>query len=84
MSIGLSLGGDPKKFYKQCVLKKKNTYTTTWVPERFAKKGKKIKIKEDGKWSYGWVVESVGARQSERAVFMMKDSYRYHRRVTDV
>lgn len=71
-------------FYKQCVLKKKDSYTTVWIPEQFAKKGKKIRIKEHGKWSNGWIIESVGARQSEKIVFMLKDSYKYHRRVTDI
>ena len=76
--------GNPREFYKQCVLSKGSVQTVTWIPEKFAKKNKVLKIREHGEWDDGWKVESVGARQSEVAVFMLRDSYRGHRRTTDI
>jgi hypothetical protein len=36
-----------------------------WIDEVFAKVGKKLKLEQDdGSWEYGWVVTTVGGRQS--------------------
>jgi len=50
--------------YKQCKLKKGNTCRVTWLPDKFAKKGKLLRLKDDD----GWVVQEVWATESEANV----------------
>lgn len=51
-------------FY-QCTMEKnegnKKSVLTSWIPEKFAKKGRilELKCRESGTWSNGWVVKSV-------------------------
>jgi hypothetical protein len=37
-----------------------------WIDEAFAKVGKKLRLQDehDDSWEYGWVVTTVGGRQS--------------------
>jgi len=70
--------------YKQCKLVKGAKEQTSWIPERFAKKNKTIKIFENDVWEDGWVVEFVGASKSEEYLSDFKDIYRTHRKVTDI
>ena len=45
--------------YIQCALTRKNYNHMAWIPERFAKVGKFIKIKkQDDTWEDGWEVMS--------------------------
>ena len=41
--------------YRQCTMKKKDSFQVAWIPERFAVMGKYLRIGEDD----GWKVESV-------------------------
>ena len=41
--------------YKQCLLKKKETTKTSWIPDKFAIKGKFLKFHDDD----GWEVKEV-------------------------
>lgn len=43
-------------YYKQCVLKKSNVQTISWIPEQYAKVDKILSLKEDD----GWKVVEVG------------------------
>lgn len=52
-------------YYKQCDLKKGNITQTSYIPEKFAVAGAVLKIKQNGQWDDGWVVESVHARVDE-------------------
>jgi hypothetical protein len=70
-------------YYRQCILKRGNTVTTSWIPERFAEAGKVLKLKDDnGEWENGWHVQSVHARLEESR---LPDSYldfKRHRKKT--
>ena len=51
--------------YSQCTIEKKTesgkTTQVTWLPAKYAVKGKVLKLKDDGdKWQDGWVVMQVG------------------------
>lgn len=51
--------------YAQCYLEKKDgnstTATVTYLPEKFAKKGMIVNLRnEDKTWDNGWTVDSVG------------------------
>jgi hypothetical protein len=58
-----------KKLYRQCVLKRKTedgvVIQTSYLPERYAKVGEVLKLKDGGVWTDGWVVESVGELKDE-------------------
>jgi len=72
----------------QCWLKQHNqiydTSTTSWIPEKFAKLGKILQLKNLNGWSNGWEVISVGARKSSSFVIERSSDYRTHRNGSDV
>ena len=66
--------------YRQCKLKKGNTETTSWIPEKFAKKGKFLKLKDDN----GWEVISVGGMMDEKEVQDRSRDYKKTRLASDI
>lgn len=49
-----------KPYYlRQCELKRENTTRVAWIPEKYAKQGKTIKLKINGEWVDGWFVAVV-------------------------
>lgn len=57
-----------KTQYLQCGLVNGSTHTTTWLPVKFAVKGKYLKLKQkDGSWWNGWKVETVSGEPKEFA-----------------
>lgn len=55
-----------KIYYRQCFLQKNNTYQMSWIPEKFAVKGKIIRLrKEDDTWDDGWVVKEAYSTRLE-------------------
>jgi hypothetical protein len=46
-------------YYTQCLLKRKDFYQVSWIPEKFAIEGNALKLKESGEWVNGWVVLKV-------------------------
>ena len=55
-----------KDWYIQCVLINKKVLgkelTTSWIPERFAKKGNYCDLFINGTWRHNWQIRSVGSR----------------------
>jgi len=41
-------------------MRRKNAIRVSWIPQKFAKVGGIVKLKDD-EWSDGWAIESVGA-----------------------
>ena len=77
----------PSDSYRQCILRKGNRETHSWVPKSIAKKRNCVRIKRPGKdWEGGWVIYEVCfawiLREDEVKVAM--DEYRHHRKRTDV
>lgn len=70
--------------YNQVVLEHRTTITRTkvaWIPSRFAKIGKFLRINDDN----GWEVVSVDrTAMTEEYVMSHRDDYRYQRKVSDV
>ena len=46
--------------YTQCGLYRKNVKKVSWIPTEFARTGKALKLKDNGIWEDGWIVEWVG------------------------
>ena len=52
--------------YTQCTLKRKNATTVSWIPSKFAKNGKFLKLMNDsGEWVDGWEVISCGSQSDD-------------------
>jgi hypothetical protein len=73
---------------RQCTLKRATAWHTSeqvsWIPEKFAKVGKVVKLKEDGEWEDGWVVVHVGARKESHEVHAASHGHTKHRKRTDI
>ena len=45
--------------YQQCLIEKGNCSHIAWIPIKFAKQGKEIRIKQNGEWEEGFIVREV-------------------------
>lgn len=72
--------------YKQCNLLKNFgatvIRTTTWLPEDYAIRGKVLKLKENGTWDNGWVVERVFGSVDEKLLPDSHSEIKGHRKAT--
>ena len=72
----------------QCRLKKGNTETVSWIPTKFAKKGKYLKLKNNrtNEWEDGWQVisNSDGHSMPSEIVLERSQDYKYQRQASDV
>jgi hypothetical protein len=50
--------------YKQCRLRNGTRYMVSWLPEKFAKKGKVLRLHDDD----GWIVMDVWGTDTEENV----------------
>jgi hypothetical protein len=66
--------------YKQCKLTKGKWHQYAWIPEKYAKKGKVLRIKDEG----GWLVVGVFATESEEVIKARERGYKHWRSVTDI
>ncbi len=64
----------------QCKLRKRNEYQTTWIPEKYAKIGNFIRLKEDN----GWEVIEIGNKKDSREVQERSMDYKNQRKVSDI
>ena len=78
-------------FYKQCELQRKTAHRVAWIPEKYAKKDKVLKLrKQEGtgcvrgytEWEDGWKCIAVNTRLPESSLHSRE--HLYHRRVNDI
>ena len=70
--------------HKQCKLQRGDTVTVSWIPAKFAVKGKYLKLKdEDGNWENGWQVKEVWGARCSLSVIQASEFYKSHRNGTD-
>lgn len=72
------------KYFRQCELKKQRKKTISWIPEKYAKIGKFLKLKNDDVWEDGWVVNAVYNRKSETSVIRDSELFKKMKMVTDI
>ena len=79
------------KNYVQCSLAlrlgpQQDRWTTSWIPERYAVKGKFLKLKdrESGEWEDGWEVVECWTKQRAELVEARERSFLHQRSVSDV
>lgn len=76
--------------YKQCTLERQVengvAKTRTWLPEKFAVKGKTVDLKGDnGEWTRDWEVKSVGSNVIDgETANRMSRAWAKHREATDI
>lgn len=68
-------------FYVQCGLVSGSFIDVRWIPEKLAKVGKSIIVKETG---MEWFVERTYGRANEKEVIEMRDLHKHHRKGTDI
>ena len=68
-----------QQMYKQCKLKRNNSYKYAWLPAQYARVGKILKICDED----GWVVKEVFSSASESSVKAYERGYKKWRKVTD-
>jgi hypothetical protein len=75
----------PDVFYRQCSLRRMNGQVdVAWIPEKFAVKGKYLRIKRGEKWENGWQVTGVYGREAEAHLFEHERDYLRQRVASDV
>lgn len=76
------------KYYVQCYMRCAINYghkiDVAWIPEKFAKKGKWLKIKQDGVWEDGWQVMAVFSKKRASDVERSERDYLKQRSTSDV
>ena len=73
--------------YVQCTMKRTlengSEYTTSYIPQKFAKRGRILKLKNDvDQWVDDWVVETVGHTIVDAADADYRKAIRQHRKAT--
>lgn len=64
-----------------------NRISVCWIPEKYAKVGKTIRIKGviSGEWEDGWLVETVSKnRKRYREVYERANDYKNTRKTSDI
>lgn len=62
--------------YTQCEMKNVSRVLIAYIPSKYAIAGKAIKLKADGEWVDGWIVERVFQSVSDDFVIDHRDDYR--------
>lgn len=73
------------EYHIQCELGNGTTRMISWIPEKYAKKNKQLKLREDnGQWENGWIVlNTYGKRLSSYCSEHERD-YTKQREASDI
>lgn len=75
----------PEIFYRQCSLRRVSGHLdTAWIPEKYAVKGKYLRIKRGEKWENGWQVIEVYSRDTEAHLLEHERDHLRQRVASDV
>ena len=56
----------------------------SWIPAKFARKGRFIKLKENGGWSDGWQIIEVFGTIEEKTLREQERDYLHQREASDI
>lgn len=75
-----------REMSRQCRLRHETgVIDTTWIPVEFAVKGKPLRLKRDGGWQEGWMVEEAFSGDLPSEVVQERErDFKNHRKATDV
>lgn len=68
----------------QCKMSKWGQHYTAWIPTKFAKVGGYVKLKLDGTWDDGWMVEEVFTTLPAKYVAERANDYKSTRKASDI
>ena len=68
------------KNHCQCRLRKAFSYQTVWIPDKYAKIGNFVKLKEDD----GWEVVGVYTKKDSKEVQKRSMDYKHQRKASDI
>jgi len=71
-------------FHIQCTLTNGMTHQISWIPEKYAKEGKFLKLKNFGEWTDGWEVVSCGLKKLSADIVDREHDYKRMKDVTDI
>jgi hypothetical protein len=66
--------------YKQCLLRKNNTFQTAWIPTKFAHINHCVKLKDED----GWIVQRVFSTSSEKYLRDHERDFKNQRSASDI
>lgn len=74
--------------YTQCLLEKPKgsgkCVQIAMIPEKFAKLGTYLEIKNGEFWENGWLVKQIFVKCTDEEATRRRDEHRVHRTITDV
>jgi len=78
-----------EEFFVQCLLYKEVNVgilkTVSWIPEKFADKGRVLKLKgDDGVWSNGWIVQETYGNNTKEFILSHERDYAHQREASDI
>jgi hypothetical protein len=75
-----------REMHRQCRLRHESgILDTVWIPAEFAVKGRPLRLKTEGGWEDGWVVEEAFTGDlPSRVVQERERGFKSHRKATDV
>jgi len=77
--------GKKNETYTQCALARKSTVEVSWIPTKFANKGKYVKFKQgDGSWEDGWLVQETYTVQDAKYLIAHGQDYKNTRKASDI
>lgn len=87
--MGMPLPDVRKKtndYMRQCLLRRGTNIQTTWIPEKYAKKGKFLKLKDrnSGEWISGWQIEEIWTRERADIVNERSRDHLHQRKASDI
>lgn len=68
-----------KKYHYQCKLERKGWHTVTWIPDKYAKVGKIVKL-----GNHDWEVIKVYSKMDSRKVQQRSVDYKSQREASDI
>jgi hypothetical protein len=73
------------ELFQQCRLQNNKELLVSWIPSKFAKKGKNIRIKINGEWEHGWLVDEVFKNKiTRKELDTLAWQYTHTREVSDI
>ena len=71
------------QYYVQCRLARGSARQTAWIPEKFARVGRLVRLTEAGVSENGWQVAGIGTRLAEDDVRERSRDYLQTRKASD-
>jgi hypothetical protein len=75
---------EKQELYCQCRIAKGDIYQIAYIPKKLAVLNEVLKIKENGKWDNGWVVQEVWHEVDESFIDGMRNALIHHAEVSDI